>query len=148
MTRVNDSLRRAAATLDSALSRARAEKKVFSANKNLIKGFLMMLDSTLSESDAVWVSIWGTSPRITVALHDLEGFKSPRLSRVLGLLETLGDSESTTDWPAQYNRDYVYRVGEMMVRISAYVMTDSPSCRRIQIGVRSDEVPVYEMKCD
>lgn len=148
MTRVNDALRYATTALAGAVVRARAEKQAFAKSKKLLRGFLAMLDSQLSESDAMWVSMWGSSPRVTVALHDLDGFKSPRLTRVLDLLETVGDSESSTDWPAQYNRDFEYRVGEIKVRVSAYVMTDSPTCRRIQVGVRSDEVPVYELKCD
>jgi len=148
MTRVNDSLRQAAALLDGAVVRARAEKQAFAQNKNLLKGFLTMLDSQLSEKDDMWLDMWGTDPCVTVSMRGLEGFKSPRLTKVLSLLEDLGESQRTEDWAQYLNRDYTYMVGSIKIRVCAYVTNDSPTCRRVQIGTEVREVPKYKLECD
>lgn len=148
MTRVNDALRHATAALSDAIVRARAEKQAFARSKNLFKGFLTMLDSQLSEKDDMWLSMWGTNPCVTVSMRGLEGFKSPRLTKVLSLLEDLGESQRTEDWAQYLNRDYTYMVGSVKVQICAYVTDDSPTCRRVQVGTEVREVPKYKLECD
>ena len=148
MTRVNDSLRQAAALLDGAVVRARAEKQAFAQNKNLLKGFLTMLDSQLSEKDDMWLDMWGTDPCVTVSMRGLEGFKSPRLTKVLSLLEDLGESQRTEDWAQYLNRDYTYMVGSIKVKVCAYVTDGSQTCRRVQVGTEIREVPKYKLECD
>ena len=148
MTRVNDALRRASAALADAVLRARAEKQAFAQNKNLLKGFLTMLDSTLSEKDDMWLDMWGTNPCVTVSMRGLEGFKSPRLTKVLSLLEDLGELQRTEDWAQYLSRDYTYMVGSVKVQICVYVENDSPTCRRVQIGTEVREVPKYKIECD
>jgi len=87
-------------------------------------------------------------PTIIVNLNALDSFKDTQL---MGLLEFFsGKTEKTTtrDWPQYLNRDYSFELDDVLVNISAYVRTDSPTCRKVQTGVTIEEVPQYQLVCD
>ena len=87
-------------------------------------------------------------PTISVNLNALESFKD---SQLLGLLEFFsGKTEKVTtrDWPQYLNRDFSFELDDVVVDISAYVRTDSPTCRKVQTGVKVEEVPQFELVCD
>ena len=87
-------------------------------------------------------------PTISVNLNALESFKD---SQLLGLLEFFsGKTEKVTtrDWPQYLNRDFSFELDDVVVDISAYVRTDSPTCRKVQTGVTIEEVPQYQLVCD
>lgn len=87
-------------------------------------------------------------PTIVVNLNALESFKD---SQLLGLLEFFsGKTEKVTtrDWPQYLNRDFSFELDDVVVDISAYVRTDSPTCRKVQTGVKIEEVPQFELVCD
>ena len=87
-------------------------------------------------------------PTIVVNLNALESFKDTQL---LGLLEFFsGKTEKVTtrDWPQYLNRDFSFELDDVVVDISAYVRSDSPTCRKVQTGVKVEEVPQFELVCD
>ena len=87
-------------------------------------------------------------PTIVVNLNALESFKDTQL---LGLLEFFsGKTEKVTtrDWPQYLNRDFSFELDDVVVEFSAYVRTDSPSCRKVLSGVKIEEVPQFELVCD
>ena len=87
-------------------------------------------------------------PTLVVNLNALESFKD---SQLLGLLEFFsGKTEKVTtrDWPQYLNRDFSFELDDVVVDISAYVRTDSPTCRKVQTGVKVEEVPQFELVCD
>ena len=87
-------------------------------------------------------------PTIVVNLNALESFKDTQL---LGLLEFFsGKTEKVTtrDWPQYLNRDFSFELDDVVVDISAYVRSDSPTCRKVQTGVKIEEVPQFELVCD
>jgi hypothetical protein len=57
-------------------------------------------------------------------------------------------SITTRDWPEYLNRDYSFELDAVIVSISAFVRTDSPTCRKVQTGVKVEEVAQFEIVCD
>ena len=87
-------------------------------------------------------------PVIELNLNGLEGFKDPQLLQLLEFFTARTDKSSTRDWANYLNRDYTFELDDVMVNISAYVRSDSPTCRKVQTGVKVEEVPQYEIVCD
>ena len=87
-------------------------------------------------------------PTIEVGLNKLESFKDPVLVKILDFLMDQSTSVKTTDYPNWLNRDYNIEMADVMISISAYVRSDSPTCRKVQVGVKIEEVAQYELICD
>lgn len=87
-------------------------------------------------------------PTIEVSLNKLEGFKDPVLVKILDFLMDKSLSVKTTDYANWLNRDYNIEMEDVTVCISAYVRSDSPTCRKVKVGVQIQEVEQYELICD
>lgn len=87
-------------------------------------------------------------PTIEVSLNKLEGFKDPVLVKILDFLMDKSLSVKTTDYANWLNRDYNIEMEDVTVCISAYVRSDSPTCRKVKVGVQIQEVDQYELICD
>ena len=87
-------------------------------------------------------------PSIEVNLNTLDGFKDPVLVDLLEFFTAKTEHMTTRDWPDYLNRDFSFELDDAMVNISAYVRSDSPTCRKVQIGVKVEEVPQYQLVCD
>jgi len=76
---------------------------------------------------------------------------------VPALLEAIGtyglEAVGTHDYALEYCASRVYRfeakVGnvDLMVRVSANIADGSESCKKVQTGIKLEEVPVYEIQC-
>ena len=86
-------------------------------------------------------------PDIHVYLWKLDSFKDERLTTLLERLMDLADPE-VREYPEALNKDYRFDLGDARVHISAYVKSDSASCRRIQVDTKTVEQPVYKIICD
>lgn len=86
-------------------------------------------------------------PSIGVYLWKLDSFKDERLTTLLERLMDLADPE-VREYPESLNKDYRFDLGDARVQISAYVKSDSASCRRIQVDTKTVEQPVYKIICD
>ena len=87
-------------------------------------------------------------PTIAVNLNSLESFKDTQLMGLLEFFSSKTEKTTTRDWPQYLNRDYTFELDDVLVNISAYVRTDSPTCRKVQTGVTIEEVPQYQLVCD
>ena len=87
-------------------------------------------------------------PTIAVNLNALESFKDTQLMGLLEFFSSKTEKATTRDWPNYLNRDYTFELDDVLVSISAYVRTDSPTCRKVQTGVLIEEVPQYQLVCD
>lgn len=88
-------------------------------------------------------------PYIEVSLNGLDSFRDPQLVEMLDFFTSKTDKVTTTDWTHAYtNRDYSFELDDVVVNISAYVRSDSPTCRRVQTGTEVQEVPQYKIVCD
>jgi hypothetical protein len=87
-------------------------------------------------------------PTIDISLNKLESFKDIQLTTMLDFFTSQTDKVSTRDWANYLNRDYTFELEDVVVTISAYVRSDSPTCRKVQTGVKIEEVPQFELVCD
>lgn len=93
--------------------------------------------------------------RVSSTIEKLDGFKDPKLVRLLSALIEMGTSEEkTNDSPEYLNRDYRLKIpapmGEIEVCIYAYAKEDNPTCRKIlkSVSHRVVEDKTYDMVCD
>ena len=87
-------------------------------------------------------------PTIAVNLNALESFKDTQLMGLLEFFSSKTEKTTTRDWPQYLNRDFSFELDDVVVDISAYVRSDSPTCRKVQTGVKIEEVPQFELVCD
>ena len=87
-------------------------------------------------------------PTIAVNMNSLESFKDTQLIGLLEFFSSKTEKVTTRDWPQYLNRDYTFELDDVLVSISAFVRTDSPTCRKVQTGVKIEEVPQFELVCD
>ena len=87
-------------------------------------------------------------PTIEVTLNKLESFKDDQLVKLLGFLTDRASNMSSKDYANWMNRDFSFEMEDVYVSISAYVRSDSPTCRKVQVGVTVQEVAEYELVCD
>ena len=87
-------------------------------------------------------------PTIDISMNRLESFKDIQLTTLLDFFTSQTEKVSTKDWANYLNRDYTFELEDVIVTISAYVRSDSPRCRKVQTGVKIEEVPQFELVCD
>ena len=87
-------------------------------------------------------------PSIEVSLNKLESFKDVQLVKLLDFFASQTEKMGTRDWANYLNRDYTFELEDVIINISAYVRSDSPTCRKVQVGVKIEEVAQYELVCD
>ena len=87
-------------------------------------------------------------PTLEVSLNKLEGFKDPVLVKILDYLMDRSIRVKTTDYAQWMNRDFEIEMDEVKINISAYVRSDSPTCRKVKVGTKIEEVDQFERVCD
>ena len=87
-------------------------------------------------------------PTIDISMNKLESFKDIQLTTLLDFFTSQTEKVSTKEWANYLNRDYTFELEDVIVTISAYVRSDSPTCRKVQTGVKIEEVPQFELVCD
>jgi hypothetical protein len=103
-------------------------------------------------------NIWTPSHSLTsctmgVTLTNLTGFKDDRLVTVLDTVLSF-DPEGcrSSDYPNNLNRDYRFDFpGSIIVCVYAYVVADSPTCRKVVVGEQYVEARteyVFALECD
>ena len=87
-------------------------------------------------------------PTIEVCLNKLESFKDAQLIKLLDFLTDRTTNMTSRDYANWMNRDYSFELEDVYINISAYVRSDSPTCRKVKVGVTVQEVEEYELVCD
>lgn len=89
-------------------------------------------------------------PSVTFYVAGLDSFKDDRLASMLWYFSTLDGSRdvSSTDYALSLNRVYRFQFEGFMVRIDATVKSDSPTCRKVVVGSKTEVVNEYKIVCD
>jgi hypothetical protein len=105
-----------------------------------------------------WYVSHGTSTMyVSAYLNGLEGMKDPKLAGVLEYVNLQEPEDITTDdtpeamtrmFQFHWNTDVEGRNRKLIVSIQASVKTDSPTCRKVEIGKEMKEVVKYKLVCD
>lgn len=90
----------------------------------------------------------GQTPEITITLNKLDSFKDSDLTNILAFLVDKNAEIREDDWPQFLNKDYHAQLPNARVTVHAYVRSDSPTCRRVQVGTELKETPVWELHCE
>jgi DNA-binding protein YbaB len=141
---VNESIRE---SRDNA-HRMQQRAKELEAQRMLIRAkFSAMLKDFNTAKHYVSVSMSGQTPLISITLNKLDSFKDTDLTSLLEFLISKNAEIKEEAWPQFHNKDYHAEVEEARVAIHAYVRSDSPTCRRVQVGTQLKEEPVWELHC-
>lgn len=147
---------------DEAAETLRLERAVLVAHRKLVNSLLHKLAGF--DTASVSANRYGVAVRVNMT--QLDGFKAPRLVRALAHFAD-GWRASTNDYPEGLNRDFrfvqplewpadllakfpdLYPHAELTVSICAYARSDSPTCRKVEVG-RKRVVSVqkqYRIEC-
>ena len=94
------------------------------------------------------ISLSCEKPVAYIRMYQLESFKDARLTDFLDKLIALDGEMSSTDYASSLNRAFDCEFSDFRVYIDAYVKDDSPTCRKVVVGTKMEEVNEYEIVCD
>ena len=104
----------------------------------------------LSEETAgtLYVTTNGYKPTIHLTLRELDGFKDPQLLELLEYFMKYTDKIEEREWAVYLNKDYTIICDDAVISISAYVSDGSPTCRKVAVGTKMEEITTYKIVCD
>jgi len=94
------------------------------------------------------ISLSCEKPVAYVSMRRLESFKDARLTNFLDKLVAMDGEMSSTDYASIMNRSFTCNFSDFQVYVDAYVKDNSPTCRKVVIGSKIEEVLEYEIVCD
>ena len=94
------------------------------------------------------ISLSCEKPVAYVSMRRLESFKDARLTNFLDKLIAMDGEMSSTDYASIMNRSFTCNFSDFQVYVDAYVKDNSPTCRKVVIGTKMEEVKEYEIVCD
>ena len=90
---------------------------------------------------------WG-EPTASVTMMRLDSFKDERLTSFMDRLLDYDANPEVYEYADHLNKDFHFKLDGLTVRVTAYVKSDSPTCRKVQTGTKTVEQPIYQMVCD
>jgi hypothetical protein len=89
-------------------------------------------------------------PCVTFYVAGLDSFRDDRLASMLWYFSTLDGSRdvSSTDYAQALNRVYRFQFDGFNIRVDATVKSDSPMCRKVVVGSKTEVVNEYKIVCD
>jgi hypothetical protein len=89
-------------------------------------------------------------PCVTFYVAGLDSFRDDRLASMLWYFSTLDGSRdvSSTDYAQALNRVYQFQFDGFNIRVDATVKSDSPMCRKVVVGSKTEVVNEYKIVCD
>jgi hypothetical protein len=99
----------------------------------------------------LYVHMFASEIHFTVYMHELDSFKDDRLTTLMSrILDVTGSDVSIAENDyAQYDyKSYRIRGSEVLFEITAYVKSDSPTCKKVMTGMEIKEVPKYKFVCE
>lgn len=149
--RANQVVRCALATASHNIKNAQAARRVMRERQGYVEALVNIVLFILKECGVrqhTWV-VAGTKPYVTFMLEDLNSFKNPGLTKSLEVIGALMSAEPTSDdYAESRNRTFSYENEFISVRVSAYIDSQSGSCKRVEVGRSQQEVVQYRMVCD
>ena len=90
----------------------------------------------------------GRIPTFYLSVNDVEGFTDPAVMSALEFLTNEFVEGSTQDYPSTMGRSYQFERPDMRVELVVYVKSDSPTCRRVEVGEETVVQKKYKLVCD
>lgn len=88
------------------------------------------------------------APTFYMSINDVEGFTDPAVMRTLEFLTQEFNDTTTQDYPTTMGRSYQFERPDMRVELVVYVKSDSPTCKRVEIGEETVVQKKYKLVCD
>lgn len=116
-------------------------------------GISNLIASHFSVSDASEPTLGTAEIGFYLYRSNLNRWTDPRLTDFVAAIEALEpDASKMTENKDYFSRDYNWSWGfdrglKLQVHLSAYENKDTSECRRVQIGTKTVEQPVYRYDC-
>ena len=125
-------------------------------DRMLLRALYAPIFVNLTENDSIYIYTHDNNRvQFVVYMRELDSFKDARLtSTISSAMDLIGDKVKETDFAQYEHKEYristnnIYAVEQAELQINAYVKTDSPTCRKIQIGTEIKAVPKYKFECN
>lgn len=107
----------------------------------------MILSDVSPRQKYVTLSTYGD---MYVSLNSQDSLKTPVVIELLEYFNGLTDNVKTSDWVTDLmtQREFKFKVGETTIIVSVDVKSDSPSCRKVVTGTKTEERKTYAIVCD
>ena len=130
--------------------------KRLTTDRMLLRALYAPIFVNLTEDDSIYIYTHDNNRvQFVVYMHELDSFKDERLtSTISSAMELIGDKVKETDFAQYEHKEYristnnIYAVEQAELQINAYVKSDSPTCRKVQIGTEIKAVPKYKFECN
>ena len=130
--------------------------KRLTTDRMLLRALYAPIFVNLTENDSIYIYTHDNNRvQFVVYMRELDSFKDARLtSTISSAMDLIGDKVKETDFAQYEHKEYristnnIYAVEQAELQINAYVKTDSPTCRKIQIGTEIKAVPKYKFECN
>ena len=130
-----------------------------SSDLMLLRALYAPIFVNLAEDDSIYIYTHDNNRiQFVVYMHELDSFKDERLtSTISSAMDLIGDQVKETDFPEYEHKEYRisgnntyshYADCVAVLQINAYVKSDSPTCRKVQIGTEIKEIPKYKFECN
>ena len=133
------------------IGRAKNDRKVIKANKRRLTPLLSMLALSDEESGSIRISnSYDNIPHIHVSLWSAESFKCDAVVARIWALEEFDTivEQAVHEYPISLNRDYRFDYGHTAVTFAVYVKSNSPTCRKVVVGQKTETVDEFKIVCD
>ena len=125
-------------------------------DRMLLRALYAPIFVNLTENDSIYIYTHDNNRvQFVVYMRELDSFKDARLtSTISSAMDLIGDKVKETDFAQYEHKEYristnnIYAVEQAELQINAYVKSDSPTCRKIQIGTEIKAVPKYKFECN
>jgi 23S rRNA G2069 N7-methylase RlmK/C1962 C5-methylase RlmI len=131
--------------------RLRSDNATMRKHSKTLKGLLKLLGADhVNDSINISADSYDDVVSIRIYTYGLESFKCDRVTSMLAVLETWKPivQQEVRDYPSSINRAYTYKYEGMRVSLDVYVKSDSPTCRKVEIGEKVVVDKIYEIQCD
>ena len=130
--------------------------KRLTTDRMLLRALYAPIFVNLTEDDSIYIYTYDNNRiQFVVYMHELDSFKDERLtSTISSAMELIGDKVKETDFAQYEHKEYristnnIYAVEQAELQINAYVKSDSPTCKKVQIGTEIKAVPKYRFECN
>jgi len=94
-----------------------------------------------------WDCKLSAAVELTVADLKADAALLDTLERALALCEATKSYDNVSEWQAE--RVYAFRLPNGgTLRVEANIKADGATCRKVQVGMTTQVIPTYELRCD
>jgi hypothetical protein len=120
--------------------------------RTLVTRLIQPLIYAVGEAGEIVVHVFAGKPSISVRMYNLDSMKQRELVWAIEHLsnetDKLEGTFQTQDYAEAINRDFRFYTDKWDALITAYVKSDSPTCRKVVISTETVEKHKYQIVCD